>query len=30
MLCGGCRTVLYGKRLRRNHGVCPDCGHHGR
>ena len=27
-VCPGCRAMLYGKRLRRNLKVCPDCGHH--
>jgi acyl-CoA carboxylase subunit beta len=27
VLCGSCRGILYGKRLARNHGVCPQCGH---
>jgi acyl-CoA carboxylase subunit beta len=26
-LCERCRAVLYAKRLARNHGVCPRCGH---
>jgi acyl-CoA carboxylase subunit beta len=30
ILCPGCRTMLYGKRLARNLKVCPDCGHHHR
>ncbi|MEV4617778.1 acetyl-CoA carboxylase carboxyltransferase subunit alpha/beta [Asanoa sp. NPDC049573] len=25
-LCRKCRAVVYGKRLARNHGVCPQCG----
>jgi acetyl-CoA carboxylase carboxyl transferase alpha subunit/acetyl-CoA carboxylase carboxyl transferase beta subunit len=25
-LCRKCRAVVYGKRLVRNHGVCPQCG----
>jgi acetyl-CoA carboxylase carboxyl transferase subunit beta len=29
-LCAGCRTPLYGPRLDRNLGVCPECGHHHR
>jgi acetyl-CoA carboxylase carboxyl transferase alpha subunit/acetyl-CoA carboxylase carboxyl transferase beta subunit len=28
--CGGCGLMLYVKRLTRNLGVCPECGHHGR
>lgn len=28
--CGGCGLMLYVKRLDRNLGVCPECGHHGR
>ncbi|ODU07695.1 MAG: acetyl-CoA carboxyl transferase [Pseudonocardia sp. SCN 72-86] len=28
-LCRGCGTLVYGKRLRRGAGVCPECGHHG-
>lgn len=28
--CRGCRVLLYGRRLRRTLGVCPDCGHHDR
>jgi len=30
VLCSGCRTPLYGKRLARNLKVCPDCNHHHR
>lgn len=26
--CSGCRTLVYGRRLARNLGVCPDCGRH--
>ncbi|SNQ46493.1 Acetyl-coenzyme A carboxylase carboxyl transferase subunits beta/alpha [Frankia canadensis] len=29
-VCPGCRTMLYGRRLARALGVCPDCGHHHR
>ncbi|MGB2567222.1 acetyl-CoA carboxylase carboxyltransferase subunit alpha [Micromonospora citrea] len=28
--CGGCATLLYRKRLRRNLDVCPECGEHAR
>jgi acyl-CoA carboxylase subunit beta len=28
VMCSRCRAVLYGKRLARNLGVCPDCGAH--
>ncbi|MEV6816001.1 acetyl-CoA carboxylase carboxyltransferase subunit alpha [Micromonospora sp. NPDC051296] len=28
--CGGCATLLYRKRLRRNLDVCPECGRHTR
>jgi acetyl-CoA carboxylase carboxyl transferase alpha subunit/acetyl-CoA carboxylase carboxyl transferase beta subunit len=28
-LCAGCHSVIYGKRLARNHGVCPQCGRCG-
>ncbi|MEV0381384.1 acetyl-CoA carboxylase carboxyltransferase subunit alpha [Nonomuraea sp. NPDC050643] len=28
--CGGCRALVYGKRLARELGVCPECGHHTR
>ncbi|MFV2102417.1 acetyl-CoA carboxylase carboxyltransferase subunit alpha [Micromonospora sp. LOL_024] len=28
--CGGCATLLYRKRLRRNLDVCPECGLHTR
>ncbi|MBQ1074371.1 acetyl-CoA carboxylase carboxyltransferase subunit alpha [Micromonospora sp. C31] len=28
--CGGCATLLYRKRLRRNLDVCPECGVHAR
>nr|UUG47298.1 acetyl-coenzyme a carboxyl transferase alpha/beta chain [Amycolatopsis sp.] len=26
--CPGCRGLIYGKRLHRNLGVCPDCDRH--
>jgi acetyl-CoA carboxylase carboxyl transferase beta subunit/acetyl-CoA carboxylase carboxyl transferase alpha subunit len=26
--CGGCRGLIYGRRLERNLHVCPDCGRH--
>jgi acyl-CoA carboxylase subunit beta len=26
--CPGCARLLYGKRLKRNAHVCPECGHH--
>ncbi|MBV2365254.1 acetyl-CoA carboxylase carboxyltransferase subunit alpha/beta [Streptomonospora nanhaiensis] len=26
--CAGCAVLVYGPRLRRNLGVCPDCGRH--
>ena len=26
--CPGCGEIFYLKRLARNHGVCPKCGHH--
>lgn len=26
--CAGCRRVLYRRRLQRELGVCPECGHH--
>jgi acyl-CoA carboxylase subunit beta len=29
-VCPGCRTMIYGRRLARNLGVCPECGHHHR
>ncbi|MFI9812618.1 acetyl-CoA carboxylase, carboxyltransferase subunit beta [Saccharothrix variisporea] len=29
-VCPGCDALLYGKRLARNHHVCPDCGAHHR
>jgi len=29
-LCPACRVPVYGKRLIRNLGVCPDCGAHHR
>ena len=25
--CGRCQAVVYGKRLARSNGVCPQCGH---
>jgi acetyl-CoA carboxylase carboxyl transferase subunit beta len=28
--CRGCGALIYRPRLRRNLGVCPECGHHGR
>jgi acetyl-CoA carboxylase carboxyl transferase alpha subunit/acetyl-CoA carboxylase carboxyl transferase beta subunit len=28
--CRRCRSLVYGKRLHRSLGVCPDCGHHTR
>lgn len=28
--CGGCASLLYRKRLRRNLDVCPECGTHSR
>ena len=28
--CPGCEALLYGRRLRDNHQVCPDCDHHFR
>ncbi|MGC4856619.1 acetyl-CoA carboxylase carboxyltransferase subunit alpha [Micromonospora sp. DT4] len=28
--CGGCASLLYRKRLRRNLDVCPECGEHSR
>ncbi|MGK5521516.1 acetyl-CoA carboxylase carboxyltransferase subunit alpha [Micromonospora sp. URMC 107] len=28
--CGGCASLLYRKRLRRNLDVCPECGAHAR
>ena len=30
VMCAGCRTMVYGRRLSRNLLVCPDCGHHHR
>jgi acyl-CoA carboxylase subunit beta len=27
-MCPGCRHLLYRDKLRRNAGVCPECGHH--
>lgn len=29
-LCTRCRRPVYGKRLARSGGVCPECGHHRR
>ena len=29
-VCGGCRQMIYTRRLVDNLGVCPDCGHHRR
>lgn len=29
-LCSACRGLVYGKRLARNLGVCPECGAHQR
>jgi acetyl-CoA carboxylase carboxyl transferase subunit beta len=29
VLCRHCRAVVYGRRLTRNHGVCPECGRCG-
>jgi acetyl-CoA carboxylase carboxyl transferase subunit beta len=29
MRCGRCTAIVYEKRYRRGHGVCPECGHHG-
>ena len=26
VMCAGCRTMVYGRRLSRNLLVCPDCG----
>jgi acyl-CoA carboxylase subunit beta len=28
--CKQCRSLVYGKRLSRSLGVCPDCGYHNR
>lgn len=28
--CRQCRSLVYGKRMNRGLGVCPDCGHHTR
>ncbi len=25
--CARCQAVVYGKRLARSHGICPQCGH---
>ncbi|WP_406632022.1 acetyl-CoA carboxylase, carboxyltransferase subunit beta [Amycolatopsis sp. WGS_07] len=30
VVCAGCRDLIYGKRLSRSLGVCPECGRHGR
>jgi acetyl-CoA carboxylase carboxyl transferase beta subunit/acetyl-CoA carboxylase carboxyl transferase alpha subunit len=30
VVCPGCRTMIYGRRLTRNLKVCPGCGHHHR
>ncbi|WP_344890949.1 acetyl-CoA carboxylase carboxyltransferase subunit beta, partial [Nonomuraea antimicrobica] len=30
LACGGCRSLVYGNRLARELGVCPECGHHTR
>ncbi|PSL52678.1 acetyl-CoA carboxylase carboxyltransferase subunit alpha [Saccharothrix carnea] len=30
VVCPGCRTLLYVRRLARDLRVCPDCGHHHR
>lgn len=30
VLCDRCRLPIYGKRLLRAQGVCPECGHHRR
>jgi acyl-CoA carboxylase subunit beta len=27
VLCDGCRSIIYGKRLSQNASVCPRCGH---
>lgn len=29
-VCPGCSTMLYSRRLARNHSVCPECGAHHR
>lgn len=29
VVCGGCEMLVYGKRLARHLGVCPECGRHG-
>lgn len=29
-LCERCAIPIYEKRMRRHHGVCPECGHHRR
>jgi acetyl-CoA carboxylase carboxyl transferase subunit beta len=28
VVCSGCQSMLYGKRLARNLKVCPECGYH--
>lgn len=28
-LCPDCRYVWHGRKLARNLGICPECGHHG-
>lgn len=28
--CPACNTVLYSRKMERNHQVCPECGHHNR
>ncbi len=30
VVCPGCQTMIYGKRLARSLRVCPECGHHHR
>ncbi|WP_116199123.1 acetyl-CoA carboxylase, carboxyltransferase subunit beta [Amycolatopsis circi] len=30
VVCAGCRDLIYGKRLSRSLGVCPECGRHRR
>lgn len=30
LLCPGCQTLLYHRRVERNLGVCPECNHHDR
>ncbi|PZG18720.1 acetyl-CoA carboxylase carboxyl transferase subunit alpha [Nonomuraea aridisoli] len=27
-MCPGCRHLVYGRKIDRNLGVCPECGHH--